>query len=130
MDEIDWKIVQNLRLNSRMSNSELGRRLSLSEGAIRKRIKTLVENGTIRKFTILSQNDGVEAIIFVRIDPKRNSYLKDYFSRKFDEIYEFSGRFDIALRFHCRSIDELNRQVDDLREIDGVRSTDTLIRMG
>jgi Lrp/AsnC family transcriptional regulator of lysine biosynthesis len=129
MDEIDWKIVQSLRSNSRMSNSELGRRLSLSEGAIRKRIKTLMENGTIRKFTIISQNDGVEAIVFVRIDPKRNAYLKESFSRKFDEIYEFAGRFDIALRLRCRSIDELNRQVDDLREMEGVRSTDTLIRM-
>ena len=129
MDEIDWKIIQNLRMNSRISNSELGRRLNLSEGAIRKRIKILQENNIIKQFTIVSKNDGIEAIVFVRVDPKKSQYIKEYFLRRYEEIYEFSGRFDIALRFHCKSMEELNEKVDSLREIDGVRSTDTLIRM-
>ncbi len=129
MDEIDWKIIQNLRMNSRISNSELGRRLNLSEGAIRKRIKILQEKNIIKQFTIVSKNDGIEAIVFVRIDPKKSQYLKDYFIRRFEEIYEFSGRFDIALHFHCKSIEELNEKVDGLREIEGIRNTDTLIRM-
>ena len=129
MDEIDWKIIQNLRMNSRISNSELGRRLNLSEGAIRKRIKILQEKNIIKQFTIVSKNDGIEAIVFVRIDPKKSQYLKDYFIRRFEEIYEFSGRFDIALHFHCKSIEELNEKVDGLREIEGIRNTDTIIRM-
>jgi DNA-binding Lrp family transcriptional regulator len=129
VDEIDWKIIQNLRMNSRISNSELGRRLNLSEGAIRKRIKILQEKNIIKQFTIVSKNDGIEAIVFVRIDPKKSQYLKDYFIRRFEEIYEFSGRFDIALHFHCKSIEELNEKVDGLREIEGIRNTDTLIRM-
>ncbi|MCL4438487.1 MAG: Lrp/AsnC family transcriptional regulator [Candidatus Thermoplasmatota archaeon] len=129
MDEIDWKIIQNLRMNSRISNSELGRRLNLSEGAIRKRIKILQEKNIIKQFTIVSKNDGIEAIVFVRIDPKKSQYLKDYFIRRFEEIYEFSGRFDIAIHFHCKSIEELNEKVDGLREIEGIRNTDTLIRM-
>ena len=130
MDEIDWKIIQNLRMNSRTSNSELGRRLNLSEGSIRKRIKSLQEQKIIKKFTIVSKNDGIEAIVFVRIDPKKGNHLREYFTRRFEEVYEFSGRFDIAIHLHCKSMEELNRDVDNMREIDGVRSTDTLIRMG
>ncbi len=129
MDEKDWAIIDILRRNARTSNSDIGRELNVSEGTIRKRIQKLLEDGAIKRFTVVLRNEGVEGIILIRTEPKRAKELLDFVTAKFDEIYEFSGRFDLAVKVNCKSLDELNKIVDDLREMDGVRNTDTLVRL-
>lgn len=129
MDDKDWAIIEILRKNARTSNSDIGRELSVSEGTVRKRIQRLTEEGTIRKFTIVLRNRGVEGMVLVRTEPRMAKEIFDYISSKYDEIYEFSGRFDIAIRVNCKSLDELNTIVDELRVLEGVRNTDTLVRL-
>lgn len=129
MDEKDWAIIEILRRNARTSNSDIGRELNVSEGTVRKRIQRLLSEGAIKKFTLVLRHEGVEGIILIRTEPKKAKELSEYVSGKFDEIYEFSGRFDMAIRVHCKTLEELNQIVDNLRELEGVRNTDTLIRL-
>ena len=129
MDEKDWAIIDILRRNARTSNSDIGRELNVSEGTIRKRIQKLLDEGAIKKFTVVLRNEGVEGMILIRTDPKRAKDLLDFIAGRFDEVYEFSGRFDLAIRVNCKSLEELNKIVDELREMDGVRNTDTIIRL-
>ncbi len=129
MDDKDWAIIEILRKNARTSNSDIGRELNVSEGTVRKRIQKLTEDGIIRKFTVVLRNQGVEGVILVRTEPKKAKEIFDYVSSRFDEIYEFSGRFDIAIRVNCKSLEELNTIVDELRVLDGIRNTDTLVRL-
>ena len=129
MDEKDWAIIDILRRNSRTSNSDIGRELNVSEGTIRKRIQKLLHDGTIKRFTVVLRNEGVEGIILIRTEPRKSKELLDFITGKFDEILEFSGRFDLAIRVNTKSLDELNKIVDELRGMDGVRNTDTLIRL-
>lgn len=129
MDEKDWAIIEILRRNARTSNSDIGRELNVSEGTVRKRIQKLMDEGAIKKFTVVLRHEGVEGIILIRTEPKKAKELTEYVSGRFDEIYEFSGRFDLAIRVNCKTLEELNRIVDSLRELEGVRNTDTLIRL-
>ena len=129
MDEKDWAIIDILRRNARTSNSDIGRELNVSEGTIRKRIQKLLDEGAIKKFTVVLRNEGVEGMILIRTDPKRAKDLLDFIAGRFDEVYEFSGRFDLAIRVNCKSLEELNKIVDELREMDGIRNTDTIIRL-
>ncbi len=129
MDEKDWAIIDILRRNARTSNSDIGRELNVSEGTIRKRIQKLLDEGAIKKFTVVLRNEGVEGMILIRTDPKRAKDLLDFITGRFDEVYEFSGRFDLAIRVNCKSLEELNKIVDELREMDGIRNTDTIIRL-
>ncbi len=48
LDELDWKIVESLRKNGRDSNAEIARRLRVTEGTIRVRIKKLTDAGILR----------------------------------------------------------------------------------
>ena len=129
MDEKDWAIIEILRRNARTSNSDIGRELNVSEGTVRKRIQKLTDEGVIKKFTVVLRHEGVEGIILIRTEPKKAKELSDYVSGRFDEIYEFSGRFDLAIKVNCKSLDELNEIVDSLRIQEGVRNTDTLVRL-
>ena len=49
MGGVDEQIINALMEDSRVSFSEIGRKLNLSEGAIRKRVANLVKNKAIKK---------------------------------------------------------------------------------
>ena len=129
MDDKDCAIINLLKDNSRLSNSEIGRILRVSEGTIRKRISKLQSTGVIRKFTIRTGLEGVDGIVLVRTELKKSQEVVAKIKESFDEVYEFSGRVDIAVRVNCNNLDELNTVVNNIREIEGVRNTDTLIRL-
>ncbi|MEM2454494.1 MAG: winged helix-turn-helix transcriptional regulator, partial [Candidatus Bathyarchaeia archaeon] len=52
MDQVDLQILRILKENSRIKYVEIAKAVGLTEGAVRRRIKQLKENGIIRKFTI------------------------------------------------------------------------------
>jgi len=129
VDQRDWDIINILRKNSRLSNSEIGRILKISEGTVRKRISKLIKDKVIKEFTVDLGVSDVEGIVLVKIDPRKTSIIQTNLKKNFQDIYEFSGRADLAVRISCDSLDVLNSQVDSIRDIDGVKGTDTLIRL-
>ncbi len=129
MDEKDKIIVNLLQDNSRISNTEIAKVLNVSEGTIRKRIRKLYDSGVIKKFTIETSQPEVDALVLLKIDSKRYREVLKIINLKYSEIYEFTGKIDVALRIKCNSIDELNGMVDEIREIEGVVDTDTLVRL-
>lgn len=48
LDQIDWKIIDALRESGRSSNAQIARRLRVTEGTIRSRIKKLTDAGILR----------------------------------------------------------------------------------
>lgn len=52
LDEYDYKILQILNENSRLSYAEIGRKISLSQSATKERVLNLVENGVIKQFSV------------------------------------------------------------------------------
>ena len=51
-DKTDEKIIEFLRADSRESFVDIGKKLKLSESAVRRRVKNLVDSGIIKKFTV------------------------------------------------------------------------------
>ncbi len=51
-DELDWKIVDILRVDGRLSNREVGRRLGVSEGTVRGRLNRLRERKIVRNTAV------------------------------------------------------------------------------
>jgi len=129
VDQRDWDIINILRKNSRLSNSEIGRILKISEGTVRKRISKLIKDKVIKEFTVDLGVSDVEGIVLVKIDPRKTSIIQTNLKKNFQDIYEFAGRADLGVRISCNSLDVLNSKVDSIRDIDGVKGTDTLIRL-
>lgn len=127
MDKYDFKIIEILKKNSRTTFTEIGKQLKLSEGAIRVRIKKLVENGTIRKFTIKTSTKEVKAFIDIKIDvnTKTTEIAKKIKNFKgISNVYEISGEEDIVAIAELSSIAELNDVIENIRKL-GIISTKT-----
>ncbi|MCX6658344.1 MAG: Lrp/AsnC family transcriptional regulator [Euryarchaeota archaeon] len=129
MDDTDVKILNLLRGNSRMKNTEIARQISLTERAVRARIEKLTRERVIKKFTVETSPIGVEGIVLIDTNVGRTTAVKEKARQLSDSVFECSGEFDVAVRLRADSLDELNKKVDELRAFPGVLRTSTLIKL-
>ncbi len=131
LDKIDEKIINILRADSRKAFVEIAQEIGLSESAVRRRVKNLVDNGTIKKFTIeMGVSNKTSAITLISVSPstdtsKVSERLKSL--RGVDIVYEITGQYDIVAIVSAPTIAEINKCIDDVRRIDGVDDTNTVI---
>jgi len=68
-DKTDERIIEYLQDNSRESFVDIGKKLKLSESAVRRRVKNLVDSGTIKRFTIEEGGQNTtSAIVLISVD--------------------------------------------------------------
>ena len=106
---------------------DIAAQLRIAEGTVRNRVKNLLKNGTIRKFTIKSS--GIDALVLIKSGTKNLKPVAMEIRKYADEIYEMSGDYDIVAIISADSISILNKKVDKIRSIKSVASTSTAIRM-
>jgi len=110
-DKVDEHILEFLRNDSRESFVEIGKKLKLSESAIRHRVKNMVGNGAITKFTIEEGGGQPEALVQVSadssIDTSKDS-LKHTTLNGIKKIYEITGQYDISVIVQAPTISEIN----------------------
>ncbi|PJC51318.1 MAG: transcriptional regulator [Nitrosopumilales archaeon CG_4_9_14_0_2_um_filter_34_16] len=130
-DSIDEKIIGYLKEDSRESFVDIGKKLKLSESAVRRRVKNLVDNKTIKKFTLeLGEENTTSAIVLVSVDSAMDTSKVSLKLAKLDGIktvYEITGQYDITTIMSGSSISEINNTIDALRKIPGVVDTNTVI---
>jgi len=128
MDEIDRRILNILRDDARTSYVDIAEAVDLTEGAIRKRMERLKEDGVIKRFTIETRAD-VEGIVIIKADPARTKEAADEIKAHAERVYELSGEYDILAWVHSDDLEGLNSKVDNIRETPGVSYTSTLIKL-
>jgi len=129
-DKVDESILEFLRKDSRESFVEIGKKLKLSESAIRHRVKNMVGSGTITKFTVEEGGGQPEALVMVSADSSIDTSKVSLKLTKLNavkKIYEITGQYDICVIIQAPSIQEINACIDDLRKITGVTDTNTVI---
>ena len=127
-DNTDEKILGFLRDDSRESFVVIGKKLKLSESAVRRRVKNMVSNGIIEKFTIEEQN--ASAIVLISVDSSIDTSKVSVKLTKLNAVktvYEITGQYDISVIIKAPNITEINACIDDLRKIPGVIDTNTVI---
>lgn len=129
MDERDWKIIELLNRNARISNIEIAKNLGISEGTVRHRIQKMLKDGVIKNFTVSLGSGALTSIILVKVSAEDSSEVLLELRRRFNEIYELSGSYDFSVRIIAQRLDQINKAADTIRSISGVKETDTLIRL-
>jgi len=130
-DNVDKKIIEYLKENSRESFVDIGKKLKLSESAVRRRVKNLLGSGTIKKFTLeLGEENATSAIVLVSVDSATDTSKVSMKLTKLEgvkTVYEITGQYDITVIISAATIAEINNSIDALRKIPGVVDTNTVI---
>jgi DNA-binding Lrp family transcriptional regulator len=129
--DTDHRILEILRADSRKSFVEIGKQLGLSESAVRRRVKNLIQDGIIKRFTIeVGSGEKTSAITLLSVESSTDTSLvtTELLAIKGVKIvYEITGQFDVAAILGAPSISEINQSVDMIRKIPGVSDTNTVI---
>jgi len=131
VDETDKQIIKLLKDDSRAGYGEIGTKVGLSEGAVRKRIKTLSDDGVIRKFTVkIGVAEGAQAITLLATNP---AYPTQEVSKKIqaipnvETVYEVTGEYDIVAVISGMNVTEVNECIEKIRRVDGIMKTNTMV---
>ena len=124
MDEKDIILLEKLLDNSRMKNIELAKELNLSEGSIRYRIRRLIENKVIMRFTI-DVNPKVFSVSLTGIDVEPEKLL-DVLNelkkiKEIKAIYLTAGDHDIIVKIICNNSEKLKEIHKKIEKVDGVK---------
>jgi len=130
-DKIDEKIINYLKEDSRESFVDIGKKLKLSESAVRRRVKNLVDSQTIKRFTVeIGEENATSAIVLISVDSATDTAKVSEKLAKLDgvkTVYEITGQYDITTIISATNIAEINNSIDALRKIPGVIDTNTVI---
>lgn len=123
--------MELLKDDGRASYMDIGREVGLSEGAVRKRIKAMVDSGVISKFTVqLGFTKGARAVTLLSVNPRvPTSSVSENLKkiRGVEVVYEVTGQYDVAAIISTLNVAEVNRCIEEIRTVRGVVNTNTLI---
>ena len=127
MDDIDKKIIDILKRNSRTTTTKIAEKIGLTEGAVRYRVNELLKNGEIKRFTIDTKEE-IDAIILISTKPEVKTEIVSEAIREIPDVvnvYEVSGDYDIICMVKRRSVKDVNDTVEKIRSVKGVLETVT-----
>lgn len=131
-DDLDRQILAELQQDGRRSFREIGRRLNVSERAVRQRVRRLENDGTLRILAFVDPRTlgaSVLAMTLAKIDGEAYESIVDTVASWQEVTYVSSliGHHDLYIQVVCRDNDELARFGHRLRALSGVRDSETMI---
>jgi len=131
MDLIDLKILEQLKNDSRISFNEIAQNVNKTEATVRRRVKKLIDNGIIKKFTIdyeIGTKQKIYATIKIEPDFKDiKRILKELLEiEEISNIWRLSGDCGLLLKVDLESIEEFNPLIEDkISQIKGIKIIET-----
>ncbi len=131
MDVIDLKILEELNENSRVSFNDISKSVGKTEATIRRRVKKLIEEGIIKRFTIdYTINSKPKTRATVKIEPdfkEIKSILKDLRGiEEITDIWRLSGECGLFIKVEIDSIEHFNPLIENkISQIKGVKISET-----
>jgi DNA-binding Lrp family transcriptional regulator len=130
MDEIDGEILKALRRDGRAPYTKIARDLGIPESTVRYKVKSMLDRGVIKGFTVEVSRDGLSCIVGIKADPKIDLEEACRKILEFDAVefvFEVTGDYDCITLIREGSAVEINRTIDRIRVMRGIISTTSFL---
>jgi Lrp/AsnC family transcriptional regulator, regulator for asnA, asnC and gidA len=134
LDEIDRKLIDELRRDGRLAHTELGRRIGVSESTIRKRLHRLVRNGIIEiaaRVNLTRLGFDLSVIMQVLCHPGERMSVADALAT-FPEVRFISivaQQYDIHASASLSSRIEVVKLLEKIGKIPGIQRVNTFFEL-
>ncbi len=133
IDDLDAKIIAILQSDGRISNTEIGKSLAVSEATIRGRIKRLMDDEIIQIVAVsnpLKLGFEITGDLYITVDMRKMENVIKSIS-KFKELWYIvatTGRSNLNAEFVVKDLEDLHDLVyNRLSRIDGIQQVETAV---
>lgn len=132
LDEKDIKILEILKKDSRAPFTTIGKELGVTDATIYVRVKKMVEEGVIKKFTIIVDdkklNSKLNSFLLLNAVPGHMEEVTKALmeNENVTEVYEVYAPNDLMAKIIVDDLERLRDCVQEIRQIPNVSGT-TLI---
>ncbi|SKC76534.1 Lrp/AsnC family transcriptional regulator [Maledivibacter halophilus] len=135
MDQIDMRILNEMKLNGRSTASEISKKVNLSIPAVSERIRKLEDLNIIEHYTVKINREKMGykllTMVFVNLEQKANTENFRKTIIEFNEVIEchhIAGEYDYMLKLLLKDTYELEVFLSKkLKSIPGVQKSNSLI---
>lgn len=126
IDELDLKIIKELRKDGRRSNVEIAKALNSSESTVRRRISLLLDRGVIKGFTTLLRYDTkgtlTRAFISIKVEPTHIDKISKELSKMKEtcSVYRTIGKHNLVCELIFSNSAKLQEFIDEIQYAEGV----------
>ena len=128
MDDLDREILNILRRDARTPYTEIADTVGTSEGTVRNRVESLVDEGVIERFTVATRTGNVKSMVEVGVDVSVDTHdISDRVAewQEVDFVWQVSGEEDIVFVVDAQDTERVNEIITQTRELEEVVSTKT-----
>ena len=135
MDELDSKIIEILQEDGRASNAGIARRVGVSEGTVRRRLKRLVQEEYIQVVALPDPSKmgyQSQALVGVQVDPDKVDRVADALAdlTEISWVAVTTGSYDLFAWATLQSAEALGIFLrTKVGVIPGVRHTETFVNL-
>ena len=135
MDELDRNILALLGADARMSVATLARRLKIARSTVQARLERLETTGIIAGYTLklgeAAREGRLRASVLLTIEPRSQAAVLTRLKSipEVERAFTTSGRFDFLLQVACPNTQVLDKVLDQIGAMAGVRASESLIHL-
>jgi len=130
LDKVDAKIVRMLQKNGRLPNTEIAKKVGVSEATVRNRLQRLVNENYIQVVAVgnpFKITPGISGRIGICAEIKKIDQVLQALNamKELWYIARVEGSIDFDVEYFVRSLDHYRELIDAIKKIDGVLRTET-----
>ncbi len=136
MDDLDRRLIAELRVNARASVPKLATLLAVAPGTVKTRLDRLQSSGIIAGFTVRLRNDAgegtVRGVMMIELSGRNIKGLVASLRKNvgFSAVYTTNGVWDLVAEIEVPSLADFHQVVTSVRGLDGIAKTETHLYLG
>ena len=130
MDQLDYRLLELLQKDGRMTISDLSKQLALSRPSVTERLNRLRDKGVIEGFSarICPRSIGRDIIVFIQLSDFKTASYADFEKKIMEdpdiiEIHRLTGAVSYLLKAAVPGMDHLNRLIERLNPFGNVNTS-------
>lgn len=134
MDDLDHRLIAQLRHDARASVADLAKRLKVSRGTVSNRLTRLEHEGIITGYTVRlrpdSAPDDIRAWASIAVEGNQHAVIRALLGEPgVAELHDTNGRWDLLASLQVASLTELSSVLERIRGIPGITATETSVHL-
>ncbi len=131
LDEMDQRLIAELRRDGRAALSDLAESLGLSRATVRARMERLTTRGEIAGFTVLTRGDvsllPVRGMMMIGIEGRGAEKITARLTGlpAVQAVHSTIGKWDLIVDLGAQTLLELDEVIVKIRNMEGVMTSET-----